>query len=282
MADENAAGQLGQQPTPQPAPIAAPSQSLSPEDYQRLTRAEQQYKGALPVIQAANRFGLKSSKDFETYGPVIQTLRDKGIDPQQFTAAFSSQVQEQAQDQGVEPNQLSHRDIERMVGEKLTAMKADMIREQAQAEHDKAMNSEYDELERDDFYSDALGDLKDSKEGRELLRYAAIGRHLAGTDRKEYSDGPLKGKFGPAGRDGLGSIKNWLGSSFKGIVTGLKAGQAAGIGAAARNGVAAGTVGGNSGSQGLPGNTPDKGRPGGLPSKAKLEEALSRRGIKPG
>lgn len=252
MADENAAGQLGQQPTPQPAPLAAPSQSLSTEDYQRLTRAEQQYKGALPLIQAATRFGFKSPKDIEEYGPVVQTLREKGINPQQFTAAFGSQVQEQAQEQGVSPRELSHQDIEQMLGEKMSKFKADLIREQAQAEHDKAMASEYDELERDDFYSDALGDLKDSKEGRELLRYAAIGRHLAGTERKEYSDGPLKGKFGPAGRDGLGSIKNWLGSSFKGIVTGLKAGQAAGIGAAARNGVAAGTVGGGSAGQGAP------------------------------
>lgn len=207
-------------------------------------------------------------------------MRDKGISPDSFVQAFNpQQVSDAAQDIGKEPSQLTHRDIETMLGEKVSKMKADWVREQAQAQYDAAMEREYKLTESDEFLDGALGDLaaqlKDNKEGREFLKYAIMGRHAFGPERQVYGDDhPLSRRAQPAGDEGLGKIRGWVGGSMKALVTGLKASQAAAIGRAATQSVAAGTVSGNGSNQGAPQN---QRRAGHLPTREELQAALDQR-----
>jgi len=260
----NAAPQLGQgQNAPQ----------LSAEQISQLQRAADQYRGAAPLINNALKYGLKSPQDFDTYGPLIQTLRQSGTDPRQLMAVFSGNAAQVSEQIGKEPADWTKADIERMVGERISKVEADLIRKQAEKEHQSALDAELGEIESDQTLDELLGEHKGSlgtsAKARELLKFAMAGYH-AYKGRGQYGDDhPLKGQYSPAGKDGMGKLKGWFSEALKETVTSFQASQAAQIGKGAR--AAAGTPAANNGvSQGAP---KDERKPGQPPTRAQLQAA---------
>lgn len=263
----NAAPQLGQQ-------SQGSQPQFSAEEIAQLQRAANQYKGAAPLINNAMKYGLKSPQDFDTYGPLIQTLRQSGTDPRQLMAVFSGNAAQAVEETGKAPENWTKADIERMVGEKVSKATADMIRQQAEKEHQAALDGELGEIESDETLDSLLGEYKESlgkdPKARELLKFAMAGYHAFKARGQYGDDHPLKGQYSPAGKDGMGKLKGWFSDALKATTTSFQASQAAQIGKGAR--AAAGTPAANSNgvSQGAP---KDERKPGQPPSRNQLEAA---------
>lgn len=246
----------------QPAQAAPQPTSQQPQfdsnEFARLQREASRAKGMQGYFDAGNQYGIKTPEQLREVGELYQTMSSQGIKPSQLAQMFGSQVA--AQSQG-SPENLTKADIESIVGERLSKAQADMIRTAAQKEHDSAIDNEYGEFVPEKLKS-VLGE--NANEALvELARYAAIGKYSE--VRNQYGDDhPLKGMWGPAGKDGIGNIMGWLKES----ATKLQASQSLALGAAARK-TPASTPGGNGASQGSPSQS--SGRPGGLPSREQVE-----------
>ena len=244
----NTATQPGNGTAVSSQPLSQPQ--IDPNDYARLKRIEQQYNGQKSYYDTGSKYGLKSANELNEVGELYKTLSERGIKPSQVASMFGAQVAQQTESASDVAN-LSKADIERMIGERLTKAQADMIRSQAEKEHESSVTGEYEQFTNDTMKG-WLGEGTDDTLA-ELARYAAIGKY--GEVRKAYGDDhPLKGMYGPAGKDGLGTIQSWLKES----ATKLRASQSLALGAAARK-TATSTPAGNSSGQGQPKN---EGRPG--------------------
>jgi len=229
-------------------PLSQPQ--IDPNEFARYKREAEQARGMRPYFEAGNKYGLKSPDQLNEVGELYKTLSERGIKPSQVASMFGTQVAQQTESASDVAN-MSKADIERMIGERLTKAQADMIRSQAEKEHESSVTGEYEQFTNDNVKA-WLGEGTDDTLA-ELARYAAIGKY--GEVRKAYGDDhPLKGMYGPAGKDGLGSIQSWLKES----ATKLRASQSLALGAAARK-TATSTPAGNSSGQGQPKN---EGRPG--------------------
>jgi hypothetical protein len=266
------AGQPGNTATqPGTSGTAASSQPLSqpqidPNEYARYKREAEQARGMRPYYEAGNKYGLKSADQLNEVGELYKTLSERGIRPSQVASMFGNQVAQQT-DSASEVANMSKADIEKMIGERLTKAQADMIRAQAEKEHESSVSGEYDRFTTDTMKG-WLGEGADDTLA-ELARYAAIGKY--GEVRKPYGDDhPLKGMYGPAGKDGLGEIEKWLKES----ATKLRASQSLALGAAARKTVSS-TPAGNGSGQGQPKN---EGRPGDfLAQRRAAAEAMAEK-----
>jgi len=263
----NAAGQPNQAPQPARNDLSQPQ--IDQNEFARLQRDAQRARGMQPYFEAGSQYGIKTPDQLREVGELYKTMNEQGIKPSQLAQMFGSHV---AQVSG-SPETLSKADIEQIVGERLSKAQADMIRQAAQKEHDSAIDNEYGEFLPEKLKS-VLGENADDALV-ELARYAAIGKYSE--VRSQYGeDHPLKGMFGPAGKEGIGSIMNWLKESG----TKLKASQSLALGAAARK-TPASTPAGNGSGQGKPSNAP--GRPGGLPSREQVEafaaQLRAKRGV---
>jgi hypothetical protein len=259
MSEFNVAARQPGNTAPQPATTQNLSQpQIDQNEFARLQREAERAKGMQGYFNAGNQYGIKTPEQLREVGELYQTMSSQGIKPSQMAQMFGSQVASQSNGS---PENLTKADIEAIVGERLSKAQADMIRGAAQKEHDSAIDSEYNEFVPEKLKS-ALGE--DANEALvELARYAAIGKYSE--HRNQYGeDHPLKGMYGPAGKDGLGQIMGWLKES----ATKLKASQSLALGAAARK-TSASTPGGNGANQGQPSQS--SGRPGGLPSREQLE-----------
>ena len=244
----NTATQPGNGTAVSSQPLSQPQ--IDPNDYARLKRIEQQYNGQKSYYDTGSKYGLKSANELNEVGELYKTLSERGIKPSQVASMFGAQVAQQTESASDVAN-MSKADIERMIGERLTKAQADMIRSQAEKEHESSVTGEYEQFTNDTMKG-WLGEGTDDTLA-ELARYAAIGKY--GEVRKAYGDDhPLKGMYGPAGKDGLGTIQSWLKES----ATKLRASQSLALGAAARK-TATSTPAGNSSGQGQPKN---EGRPG--------------------
>lgn len=258
------AGQPGNTATQPGNGTAVSSQPLSqpqidPNEFARYKREAEQARGMRPYFEAGNKYGLKSPDQLNEVGELYKTLSERGIKPSQVASMFGAQVAQQT-DSASEVASMSKADIERMIGERLTKAEADMIRKNAEREHESAINSEYDQFSPENVKT-WLGDGADDTLA-ELARYAAMGKY--GEVRQTYGDDhPLKGMFGPAGKDGLGKIQSWLKES----ATKLRASQSLALGAAARK-TASSTPAGNGSGQGQPKN---EGRPGDFLAERRAE-----------
>lgn len=249
------AGQPGNTATQPGNGTAVSSQPLSqpqidPNEFARYKREAEQARGMRPYFEAGNKYGLKSPDQLNEVGELYKTLSERGIKPSQVASMFGTQVAQQTESASDVAN-MSKADIERMIGERLTKAQADMIRAQAEKEHESSVTSEYERFTTDTMKT-WIGEGADDTLA-ELARYAAIGKY--GEVRKAYGDDhPLKGMYGPAGKDGLGEIEKFVRES----ATKLRASQSLALGAAARK-TATSTPAGNSSGQGQPKN---EGRPG--------------------
>lgn len=256
----NAARQPVNTTAPQPAMQQSPSQQqqFDQNEFARLQREASRAKGMQGYFDAGNQYGIKTPDQLKEVGELYQTMSAQGIKPAQLAQMFGSQVASQS---GGSPENLTKADIEAIVGERLSKAQADMIRQAAQKEHDSAIDNEYNEFVPEKLKS-VLGE--NANEALvELAKYAAIGKYSE--TRNQYGeDHPLKGMWGPAGKDGIGSIMSWLKES----ATKLQASQSLALGAAARK-TPASTPGGNGANQGQPSQS--SGRPGGLPSRDQVE-----------
>ena len=244
----NTATQPGNGTAVSSQPLSQPQ--IDPNEYARLKRIEQQYNGQKSYYDTGSKYGLKSANELNEVGELYKTLSERGIKPSQVASMFGAQVAQQTESASDVAN-MSKADIERMIGERLTKAQADMIRSQAEKEHESSVTGEYEQFTNDTMKG-WLGEGTDDTLA-ELARYAAIGKYSE--VRQAYGDDhPLKGIYGPAGKDGLGTIQSWLKES----ATKLRASQSLALGAAARK-TATSTPAGNSSGQGQPKN---EGRPG--------------------
>jgi len=266
------AGQPGNTATqPGTSGTAASSQPLSqpqidPNEFARYKREAEQARGMRPYYETGNKYGLKSADQLNEVGELYKTLSERGIKPSQVASMFGAQVAQQTESASDVAN-MSKADIERMIGERLTKAQADMIRSQAEREHENSVSSEYEQFNNETVKS-WLGEGTDDTLA-ELARYAALGKY--GEVRQAYGDDhPLKGMYGPAGKDGLGKIQSWLKES----ATKLRASQSLALGAAARK-TGTSTPAGNGSGQGQPKN---EGRPGDfLAQRREAAEAMAAR-----
>jgi len=268
----NVAGQPGNS-APQPTQRQDLSQpQIDPNEFAKYKREAEQARGMRPYFETGNKYGLKTPDQLNEVGELYQTLQRQGIRPTQVAQMFGQQVAQQMTP-GESPADLSKAEIERMIGEKLSKAEADMIRKAAQRDHDSTIDNEYNEFVPDKLKSVLGENANDALV--ELAKYAAIGKYSE--VRNQYGeDHPLKGMFGPAGKEGMESIMSWL----KDSATKLKASQSLALGAAARK-TSAPTPAGNGAGQGQPSNAP--GRPGGLPSREQVEafaaQLRAKRGV---
>ena len=265
----NAARQPGNT-APQHAMQQSPSPQIDQNEFARLQREASRAKGMQGYFDAGNQYGIKTPEQLKEVGELYATMSSQGIKPSQLAQMFGSQVA--AQSNG-SPENLSKADIEAIVGERLSKAQADMIRNAAQREHDAAIDGEYEQFVPEKLKS-AIGE-NANEAMLELARYAAIGKYSE--VRNQYGeDHPLKGMWGPAGKDGINQIMSWL----KDSATKLQASQSLALGAAARK-TPASTPGGNGANQGQPSQT--SGRPGGLPSREQVEafaaQLRAKRGV---
>lgn len=238
-------------------------QQIDPQQYEVLRRKAEQADGMRSYYDTGRKYGFDRPEKLEEFGQLAKTLQERGLSPKQVAAAFAPEVAAQS----ANPENLTKEQIEEMIGQRVTKAQADLIRSQAQAEHDRHLSSEWDELEDVGKIKSLLGEGFDDK-AAEFAKYAALGLHMS--QRKPYGDDhPLKGTFGYAGPQGMESIRNQL----KEYATALKAQQALSIGAAARKTPASSTPAGNGAGQGKP----DARKPGQLPSRADIEAALEAR-----
>ena len=242
----------------QAAPQPTAQSSVDQNEFARLQREAERAKGMQGYFNAGNEYGIKTPEQLREVGELYRNMTSQGFKPSQMAQMFGSQVASQSQGS---PENLTKADIEAIVGERLSKAQADMIRNAAQKEHDSSIDNEYNEFVPEKLKS-VLGD-KANDALVELARYAAIGKYSE--HRNQYGeDHPLKGMWGPAGKEELGKIMDWL----KDSATKLQASQSLALGAAARK-TPASTPGGNGASQGAPSKS--SGRPGGLPSREQVE-----------
>lgn len=267
---------IGTQAAPQPASAPAPAAgqpaqapaapSFDPSEVQRLQRIEQQWKGSQALIEKARSYGFEKPESFDQLGPAIKSMRDSGYDPNDIVRAFSKR---QDADPDASPADI-FKQMEARMDEKFSAREKAFIVTQAEKESTTTIDSEIDFVHK----LNTGDDFKDlPTEYKETLRLAAIGRWME--SRKPYGeDHPLKGRMGPAGKDGLDGIGKFLKDSTTATLTALQAKQAAAIGDAARKRP---TVAGQGAGQGKPEttNAPTK-RPDGKPSRERVEAEFDR------
>lgn len=255
-----AAGQLANattQPGQQVSQQALSQPQIDPNEFARYKREAERARGMQGYYDAGKKYGIERPEQLDEIGTLHKTLKEQGISPSQVAQLFGKQIADVTSD----PSSLSKADIEKIVGERLTKMEADMARKAAESQHSSLIEAEYEELSEAKIKA-ILGDDAPA-ELIEMAKYAAIGRY--GEQRSQYDEShPLKGMFGPAGRDGLGKITGWI----KDTATKLKASQSLALGAAVRK-TASSTPAGNVAGQGKPSNEPE--RSGGLPSRHAVE-----------
>lgn len=254
------------QPAPQPQQIDPSEFARLQSENQALQRESAKVKGFQPFYEKAKAYGFDKPEAFDQYGPAIKTMRDRGIDPANFAKAFE-QVKNEDPDQSAA---LTIKDVERLVGEKMSEAQKKWIREQATKERDGVLSSELDSLSEAQVAKLLGDDVPDPF--KKVAYFAALGQHIS--SRTPYAeDHPLAGELGPVGKDGMETISKFLKESYGNIRTAMEAASAAKIGAAARK--PAPSTAGSAAGQGAPTN--NNKRPGGLPSKADIEQAYKDR-----
>jgi len=252
-------------------------QQIDPQAFQRLQteyattkRQLEQANGMRPFYEKAKNYGLKDEATLEEVGKFYQTATKRGFTPRQLASMFEDEKTGSG-----EQTPMSREAIEQMLEERAAKMERDFATKQAEKEWESQLHAEYDELEDEAFYNSLQGETP-SKELTELMRFAALGKHQLSRTRLG-DDHPLKGRYAPAGKEGLGGIKKWLTDTYGAV----KANKILAAGAAV-NKSAASTPAGNGANGGKPDQNPQAQRPGGLPSRqaaeAKLAEIQARRG----
>ena len=84
-----AAQPAGGQPTAaQPGPASSNFVQVDPQEYQRLTRAAQQYEGSRAFYERARQHGFDKPEAFDAYGKSMAALNKRGIKLDQLATAF--------------------------------------------------------------------------------------------------------------------------------------------------------------------------------------------------
>lgn len=267
MAEQNTSTQA--QPGNTAAQVAASAPStpaIDPGEFARLQRIEQQYKGMQGYYQKAQHYGLKDEQTLDSWGGAIKNLSNKGVNPQALMQAFQD-----TDDGEARTGKEAVADVEELLGRKMSEFEKKFVKQQAEKEHNSAIEAELNELSPESVKKILGDDTPDSL--RDVLALAARQKHLE--LRQPYeNDHPLAGGYRPAGKDGLGSISTWLAETKKALLTAQKTALAAQIGDAAsksRTGSVAGST-----PAGPPGNSNNR-RPGGLPSKEEVQAEYERR-----
>lgn len=243
MAEQNQAG------TTQPAnaavvqPASAPSTpAIDPGEFARM---QQQVRGMQGFYEKARTYGLKDETSLDQWGGAIKNLSSKGVNPQALMQAFS------ATDDGEgRTGKEAVADVEELLGRKMSEFEKKFVRQQAEKEHNSAMDSELAELTPESIKK-LLGEDAPAAM-QEFARYAAIGRHMELRQPYEESH-PMHGMLKPVGKDGLGTISSWLAETKKALMTAQQADHLAKLGDAAKQNNKPAATAGASGARGEPG-----------------------------
>ncbi len=94
------------QPAQSPASLPDGYQPISRADFERLTRAEQQWQGSQQFYQRANKLGIKSVEDLDRWAPAIETFQKQKLDPRAFASSFSQVAEADLNGGGVKPQSI--------------------------------------------------------------------------------------------------------------------------------------------------------------------------------
>jgi len=256
----NTAGQPAQTQTP-----AAPS--IDPQEFARLQRIEQQFKGVQPFVEKARSYGFSDTKALDEWGGFAKTASSRGVTPQKLAALFDESGAGEARSAG-EAVAIT----EEMLDRKLSEREAATIRKFHAQKLEEELAAERGEFNDERFKKEFEGV---PEEFMKLARHAAHGLYLE--KRQPFPEGhPLHGQFGGAGKDGIASIYNDLKGAWKAIETKMKAANLTAIGQAASRTPVNSTVASPSTPQGAPTTHTDM-RPGGRPPVAEVEALAEKK-----
>lgn len=94
------------QPAQSPASLPDGYRPISTADYERLTRAEQQWQGSQQFYQRANKLGIKSVEDLDRLAPGIDTFNKRKIDPKAFASMYSDEADADLNGDGAKPQSI--------------------------------------------------------------------------------------------------------------------------------------------------------------------------------
>lgn len=263
------AGNVQNQSTQQQQQVDYATYTKLQQDYQTAQRQAQQAAGMRPFVEKARGYGLSDEAALEKVGKFYQQATAKGLRLEQIAAMFD--------DEKTGPEQsdtISRAEMLKLMEERDEKIRKGIATETAQKEYERELLAELEALEDEKLYGGIAGEGA-SKEMIELMKHAAIGKY--GTIRQPFGDDhPLKGRYGPAGKQGLETIQKWLKDTY----TAMNAKKVLDMGKAV-NKTPANPPAGNGASGGKPeANGPARG-PGGVPTRAELEamhqEILAKR-----
>lgn len=67
------------------------------DEHESYRRQAEQYNGVKPYYEKGSKYGLKSAEDFDRFGPVLETLNKRGIDPRQLAAMLSGEADDETE-----------------------------------------------------------------------------------------------------------------------------------------------------------------------------------------
>lgn len=173
--------------------------TISDGDYEKLTRASQQYDGVRPYYEAGAKHGLKTATDFDRIAPLLAFTKERNIDPAKFVESFGKPETDPPKPQ----DGFTREDVAKLIGESETKFRT----ETAQSQHDAAFKTELEELS-DDRVKKIVGD-KAPAALLELVSEAVWSKYQK--SRQVYPEGhPLAGRLGLGGRETIEKVNKWV------------------------------------------------------------------------
>lgn len=219
------------------APAAPGDPQIDRNEYERLKRDEQRFRGSQKFYEAASKHGFKDEAAFEEWGPTLAAWKQRGFTAKQLAAAFSQPERETGREE-TEPD----------IDSRFRDLESRLRRENYEREHVNNSRADREYLE-DQFINQTVGE--DAPEPLRKLMARAARDHYAELRRaSRYEDGhPLAGDefTKPLGRAGREAIEKFLKEQHKAVTDGFSAARAAKVGAAAQKQTTATTAGINGG-----------------------------------
>lgn len=224
-------GNVSSNAAPAPNTAGAPvANQIDPAEYarlqaenQRLGQIETRFKGAQSFYTKASEAGFKRPEDFAEIGAVMRAISERGMTMAQVAALLGSGGREPEQHGTQQPVDLD---------KKFTEFKSQFAREQAEQAHYRQLEAEEAELAQDRIDA-ILEDAELPPPVKALFRSAAVGQYMQ--SRTPYPEGhPMHGYYAPAGSDGIGKVKSFVGDGVKALRDHYKASQMKQIGESAR------------------------------------------------
>lgn len=206
-----------------PAPGAAPSapalapapsaQSIDPSEFARLQgevanykRQSENWKGHKEFFDSVTGAGFKPDEFRSTILPTLQKISKRGIDFRDLDRVFAGQADEESGIEGGD-KPITMADLKKWQDDQ----KKELDKTLAEKEYQSQFDGEYGQFSRDELKKLAAEKLGENVPDAviDLLEAAFPTVHM-GVRQPYGDDHPLKGKFMPAGSEGLGKVRGTM------------------------------------------------------------------------